>query len=386
MTNENVNAGRRRYLRSAGLLVTTPLVSRTVGASTDDDDAEPATDKRVFGYYPSWAGDYAPRDVLYDDLTHLNYAFLETESNGEVKLAVAGDYAPEVLRRFETLTRERPDTSFMLSIADFGSNMSDAASTAEGRERFAQTAIEHLREYNFDGIDVNWEYPDGSVREDDPWNFTLLLEELRRQLDDAERKDDETYELSIAAAPIPSNIDPLEVDKLDDVLDFVNVMNYNFYGSWSSATNFNAPLYAAYDAPTYWQRLLTVDHSMRYWADQSIARDKVVLGTPFYGFVFKDVRDENQGLFQPFDSADTRTYEDIRSLKTEPRYVKHWHPRARVPWLYSAEDDTFVIYDDRHSTMAKYVERNDFGGMMCWELSQDPSNSLVGAIHTVLNR
>ncbi|WP_227354477.1 glycoside hydrolase family 18 protein [Haladaptatus salinisoli] len=386
MTNENVNAGRRRYLRSAGLLATTPFVSRAVRAT--DDDGEAATNKRVVGYYPSWAGDYTPRDVPYDDLTHLNYAFLETESNGEVKLAVAGDRAPEVLRQFETVTRERPNTSFMLSVADFGSNMSDAASTVEGRERFARTAVEHLREYNFDGIDVDWEYPNGSVREDDPRNFTLLLRELRRQLDVAGREDDGSYELSIAAAPIPPNIDPLEVEKLDEVLDFVNVMNYNFYGSWSAATNFNAPLYAAYDDPTYWQRLLTVDHSMRYWADQPIARDKVVLGTPFYGFAFEGVRDENRGLFQSFDGADTRTYEDIRSLKTEAGYEKYWHPRARVPWLYSAEDGVFVTYDDRHSTMekAKYVERNDFGGMMCWELSQDPSNALVGAISTVLRR
>ncbi|WP_266077979.1 glycoside hydrolase family 18 protein [Haladaptatus caseinilyticus] len=395
MRNKNVTTCRRRYLQSAGLLAATPLASRTVGASGADEDDEddhhrPSTTKRIVGYYPSWAGDYTPHDVPYDNLTHLNYAFLETEADGEVKLAVVGDSAPEVLEQFEAVTHEHPETSFMLSIADFGSNMSSAALTPENRERFARTAIEHMRKYNFDGIDVDWEYPDGSVREEDPENFTLLLEELRRQLDEAEREDDgKTYELSIAAAPIPSNIDPLEVDKIADVLDFINVMNYNFYGSWSSETNFNAPLYAAYDDPTYWQRLLTVDHAMQYWAEQPISRDKLVLGTPFYGFVFDGVTNENRGLFQPFDGADTRTYDDVRTnLKTKPHYQYHWHPDARVPWLYSKEDDVFVTYDDRHSTMekAKYVRRNGFGGMMCWELSQDPSNTLIGAIHTVLGR
>ncbi len=422
MSRKNLNTGRRRYLQSAGLLAATSLASSTVGATDDeaeDDEYHESSDKRVVGYYPSWAGEYTPRDVPYDKVTHLNYAFLETEANGEVKLAVEGDSAPEVLAEFETLTHEQEDTSFMLSIADFGSSMSSAALTAENRERFARTAIEHMREYNFDGIDVDWEYPDGSVREEDPQNFTLLLRELRRQLDEAEREDSEgddrnedgevegdgddgenewgddgedddgvTYELSIAAAPIPSNIDPLEVAEIADVLDFVNVMNYNFYGSWSSATNFNAPLYAAYDDPTYWQRLLTVDHAMKYWADQPIARDKLVLGTPFYGFAFEGVTNENRGLFQPYEGADTQTYEQVRTtFKTEAHYQYHWHPDARVPWLYSKEDDVFVTFDDRHSTMekTKYVEENGFGGMMCWELSQDPSNTLIDAIHTVLD-
>ena len=106
-------------------------------------------DKRIVGYYPSWAGDYTPHDVPSRKLTHLNYAFLETEANGEVKLAVTGDSAPEVLAEFETITHEQHRTSFMLSIADFGSNMSAVAASADARERFARTAVEQLRRYNF---------------------------------------------------------------------------------------------------------------------------------------------------------------------------------------------------------------------------------------------
>ncbi|EFW93253.1 Chitinase [Haladaptatus paucihalophilus DX253] len=397
---QNSSVGRRRYLRGAGALTTMALLGNTAEASERDhrghrhqsrgDDQHHhhgrRPDKRIVGYYPSWAGDYTPHDVPYHKLTHLNYAFLETEANGEVKLAVTGDSAPEVLAEFEAITHERQHTSFMLSIADFGSNMSAVAASADARERFARTAVEQLRRYNFDGIDIDWEYPDGSVREDDPENFTLLLEELRSKLDGAGAADGRYYELSMAAAPIPSNIDPLEVEKIADYLDFVNVMNYNFYGSWSSATNFNAPLYAPYEDPTYWQQLLTVDNAMRYWADQPISRDKLVLGTPFYGFAFENVENENRGLFQPFDGADTKSYDDIRRLKTEPHYQYHWHHEARVPWLYSEADDVFVTYDDRHSVMEKsrYVRDNDFGGMMCWELSHDPSNTLISSIHAVL--
>ncbi|MCO8246077.1 glycoside hydrolase family 18 protein [Haladaptatus sp. AB643] len=391
MKIQNSGVGRRRYLQGAGAATTLALFGNTVEAREGHEDHHRhrhgrRSDKRVVAYYPSWAGDYTPRDVPYDKLTHLNYAFLETEANGEVKLAVTGDYAPEVLEQFEEITHEQPWTTFMLTIAEFGDNMSAAASTADSRKRFARTAVEHLRKYNFDGIDIDWEYPDGSVREDDPENFTLLLEEIRNRLDEAGEEDDQHYELSMAAAPIPSNIDPLEVGKIAEYLDFINVMNYNFYGSWSSAANFNAPLYAPYDDPTYWQRLLTVDHAMQYWAEKPIARDKLVCGTPFYGFVFENVGNENRGLFQPFDGADTQSYHAIRQLKSKPQYQYHWHREARVPWLYSETDDTFVTYDDHHSVMEKsrYVRDNDFGGMMCWELSHDPSNTLISAIHAAL--
>lgn len=88
-----------------------------------------------------------------------------------------------------------------------------------------------MQTYEFDGLDIDWKYPNGSNRETDPRNFTLLLRTLRQRLDEVEQADGRTYELSVAAAPIPPNIDPLEVEQISDDLDFVNVINYNFYGS-----------------------------------------------------------------------------------------------------------------------------------------------------------
>lgn len=64
----------------------------------------------------------------------------------------------------------------MLSIGGWSSSdsFSDAALTRNRRQRFAHSAVEMMREYNFDGIDVDWEYPGGggaagnAVRDGDP--------------------------------------------------------------------------------------------------------------------------------------------------------------------------------------------------------------------------
>ncbi|WP_132060677.1 glycoside hydrolase family 18 protein [Halorussus amylolyticus] len=378
---------RRKFIQSTGVLAGSSLVGGVAGAKGGGSEKGPVSDKRVVGYYPSWAGEYAPRDVPYDKLTHLNYAFLEPESNGEVKLAVEGDYAPEVLETFEEVTHEQPDTSFLLSIQAgwYSGRFSDAALTAERRERFARTAIEQMRTYNFDGIDIDWEYPDGSVREEDPQNLTKLLAEIRSQFDDAEEEDDRTYELSMAVSANTAVSDPLEVEKFADDVDFLNVMTYDFHGTWDSRTHFNAPLYPVPDAPNS-TPTFTADYAMQYWGDRAIPKEKIHFGLPFYGRTYENVENEDsddKGLFQPFDGGSSRTFADIQeNVKSDDDYQYHWHPEARVPWLYSEADDVFIAYDDKHSVMekTKYAVDHGFGGMMCWELSQDPTNTLLETI------
>ncbi|MFC4451290.1 glycoside hydrolase family 18 protein [Halorussus aquaticus] len=387
MPEQKVSGQRRKFMKRTGALAALPMVGGVAGANRGTSASGRSSDKRVVGYYPSWAGDYSPRDVPYDKLTHLNYAFLEPKSDGEVKLAVNGDAAPELLDEFRAVTHEQPDTSFVFSIQAgwYSGRFSDAALTAERRERFARTAIELVRQYNFDGIDIDWEYPDGTIRESDPHNLTLLLREIRTQLDAAEQKDGQRYELSMAASANPSIIDTQEVGAFSDDVDYLNVMNYDFHGTWDDRTHFNAPLYPVPDAPNA-KPAFTADHAMRYWAGKPIAKRKLTFGLPFYGRTFESVQNEHaddHGLFQSFEGGSARSFGDIaENLRHGTDYEYHWHPEARVPWLYSEADDVFVSYDDRHSVKekTKYTVDNGFGGMMCWELSQDPDNVLLETI------
>ena len=63
----------------------------------------------------------------------------------------------------------------------------------------------------------------------------------------------------------------------------------------------------------------------------------------------------------------------MKTSLTAPSFERHYDEDAAAPWLYSADDRVFITYDDEQSLGAKldYVEANDLGGVMVWELSAD---------------
>ncbi|WP_227356380.1 glycosyl hydrolase family 18 protein [Haladaptatus salinisoli] len=370
-------ASRRTFLKGTGALaVTGTLGTRAAEAHGDYGN-------RVVGYYPGWAGDYAPADVPFDKLTHLNYAFLEPQSDGTV---VVGSSSEESLLS-ELSTYDDTNTVFVLSVSAgwYSGTFSDAASTAARRQRFAETAVDIVERYNFDGLDIDWEFPDGTIRADDPHNFTLLLEACRNELDS--RFGSWTH-LTMAASPNPNIVDDAyEVGTISDYLDHVNVMTYDYHGDWSNDTNFNAPFDSPPGDPDGQQSWNTTAH-MKNWAGEPIAKDKLVMGMPFYGRSFSGVSSTNDGLFNSFSSSTSETYYNIReNIEPQSDYEYHWHPDAQVPWLYSAAENTFISYDDAASigNKADYARNNGFGGAMCWELSQDPSNTLITEMHNRLH-
>lgn len=370
------DASRRKFLKGTGALAVTGTLA------SGSASAHGSYGNRVVGYYPGWAGSYSPADVPYDKLTHLNFAFIEPQSDGTV---VVGSQSKKD-RLSELANYDDTGTVFLLSISSgwYSGRFSDAASTPARRQRFAETAVDIMEQYNFDGLDLDWEYPDGSIRAEDPHNFSLLLEACRNELDS--RVGSWTH-LTMAGSPNPNIADDAyEVGTISNYLDHVNVMTYDYHGDWSNVTNFNAPFDSPPEGPSSssWN---TTSH-MQHWASKPIANDKLLMGMPFYGRSYTGVAGTNDGLFNSFDSATSETYYDIvQNIKPQSDYEYHWHPDAQVPWLYSAAEDTFVAYDNVDSITNKvdFVKNNGFGGAMCWELSQDPSNTLISTMHDRLH-
>ena len=231
--------------------------------------------KYVIGYYPSWAAErnVFARDLPAGKLTHINYAFSNVSENGE---CILGDPAADVERIYTAsesvdgqddakssafhgnfnqlleLKQKYPALKVLISIGgwSWSGNFSKAAQDEELRQRFAASCIDlYLKQYKgvFDGLDIDWEYPgSGGMnpgKPEDKKNFTLLLGELRRQLDELEAQDDRHYLLTIAAPIGPGNIRNLELDAIASTVDWINLMAYDFHGTWESSTNFNAPLF-----------------------------------------------------------------------------------------------------------------------------------------------
>jgi chitinase len=109
-----------------------------------------------------------------------------------------------------------------------------------------------------------------------------------------------------------------------------------------------------------------------------------VLGVPFYGHVWGQVPPANHGLFQPGEPVPNAyaNYSGIVSTMLGQGYTRYWDAAASVPYLYNADKQIFVSYEDPESLAAKcqYVKKHHLKGVMFWDYAGDPSGALLDAI------
>lgn len=392
---------------------TGPGTTGATGGTTDEPGTTgtttggPAGPARIVGYFISWGvydRDYHVAEIPAQRLTHVNYAFANLADDGT---CILGDPYADVERLYDgddpnqplkdnfnqllKLKQQHPHLRTLISVGGYtwSSNFSPVAATEQGRKHLAATCVQFMRDYGFDGIDVDWEYPSGPA---DKVNFTLLLAALRAELDQAELEDSAEYLLTIAAPAGLQNIANLELDKIPQHLDWVNLMGYDFTGPWMPTTGLNAPLYTPADDPDPGAGLS--DHAaVGAYLQGGVPPDKLVLGVPFYGRSFAGVPAGADGLWQTFTGPGPGTWEpgfveyhDI-AANYVPKYTRHFHRSALVPWLYDPQTQLFITYDDPESMQYKadYILREGLGGAMFWELSSDtPDGALLGVLADAL--
>jgi chitinase len=349
----------------------------------------------VVAYYTSWsiyARGYFVTDIPAADITHINYAFANISRDGEcavgdewadTEYSYPGDSDAQPLRgnfhQLNLLKQAHPHLKTLIAVGGWtwSRRFSDVALTDESRARFAASCVGFITRYGFDGIDLDWEYPTGGgnagniERPQDPENFILLLAELRAQLDAQAAPDGRSYLLTIAAGAGDRAIGGLDWTRIAPLLDWINVMTYDYAGGWSSMTGHNAPLVAPDGQPS-------VDASLRALLARGVPPDQLLMGTAFYGRGFAGT----DGLGAAFDSLPSGTWEDgvydyadlaARLALPGTLYVRAWDGEAQVPTLYHAGERVLVSYDDPESLALKaaYVREHGLGGVMIWELSGD---------------
>ena len=375
------------------------------------------TSPRIIGYLASWnvrSRGIRIADLPGDQLTHIIYAFARVTEDGRFALgdpcidvgqcgAAPGAPLPSTDRgtfaELRRLKERYPNLQLMIAAGGWtgSGRFSDVALTPESRRTFAQSAVDVAIRRSpglFDGIDIDWEYPVGgglptnAARQEDYENCTLLLLELRRELDAQGERDGRRYLLSIATIAGPSAPRHFDLVAVAGIVDWFNVMTYDFH-SGSKIAHFNAPLYTASGDPTPGY---TVDSTVQRYIAAGVPRAKIVVGVPFYGRVYGGVGPTNDGLFQPAPGPvpdEWRSGTDYRSIvRRDPEslgFRRVMHPEARVPFLFNASTGTWVTYDDAESIgeKAAYVRSHGLGGVMAWEIGGD-DGTLVRAIHSAL--
>lgn len=354
-------------------------------------------------YYPGGsAARYPVASIPAERLTHLFYAFARIDAGRCVA-------APESAAHFDALAQLRkkhPHLRTLISIGGWeAGGFSDAASTAESRERFVSSCIALFFDRHrgsFDGVDIDWEFPvyggpkEIADRPGDRANMTLLAKEFRRQLDALARSRGQEQGFLLTAA-LPAGrmqsdgaYDParsFDLKALGETLDFINLMTYDMGTAFSTVSTFNAPLREVADdpLPPELRRWNNVEGAVDYYRQHGVPANKLVLGVPFYGRGFRVKTDANDGLYQPYSAPFTAgDWRDIRAkLLSDPTWERHWHPIAQTPWLFNREQRVFVSYEDEKSIglRAQLAKDRGLGGVFMWELTgDDAQQSLLEAM------
>lgn len=363
-------------------------------------------DPVIMAYYVP-EKDFKPELIPVEKLTHIIYSFTNV-IEGEMKFRnpdVAGPKLEALVKQKE----RNPELKVMIACGGWGADgFSDMALTEESRSTFISSASEFISAYQLDGMDMDWEYPGISgagtmAREEDTQNFTALMKGLREMLDEF----DSPKLLTFASAGWKRYYDHIEVNEVMKYADYTNVMTYDQVSGNSIYTGHHTPLGEVRSEDisgtpfhdyldTLYQTGRNMDPHPRsaekivdYLISEGVDPAQIVIGSAFYGRVWKGVPPENNGLYQLSGGIHIgwMAYHQIRKMyEPDTNFHRFWDDIAKAPFMYNAEDSLMVSYDDTVSVAqkTKYTMEKGLGGIMFWELGNDTKEegSLLDAIYT----
>ncbi|XP_046543797.1 chitotriosidase-1-like [Haliotis rubra] len=350
--------------------------------------------KRVC-YFTNWSGDLLIPEAYFklEDIdprlcSHLIYAFakintetlelLPTRPDDEGEDGELGRYV-----LFNNLKKDHPGLVTLLSVGgslQANTGFGKVVESMEKRRKFANNCVAFLRLWGFDGLDVDWEYP-GNPPETRT-NFTMLLLELRTVFEEESEATGRKRLLLSMAAPVSEDLitQGYEISKVSRLVDFINLMAYDFHGAWNHISGFNAPLYSRKGD---WQFMpdLNVEWAVDTWIKRGAPAEKIVVGIAGYGasYTLADASSNGVGaeVSGPGKPGPYRVmegqlafYEVCEMLdKGEASYA--WDDLQKVPYIYN--NDTWVGYDDERSVAVKteWMIQKNMGGVMLWSLDLD---------------
>ncbi|KAI0179604.1 glycoside hydrolase family 18 protein [Hypoxylon sp. FL1284] len=369
--------------------------------------AGPQQGYRTVAYFVNWAiygRKHRPQDLPADKLTHILYAFANVRpDSGEVYLTDTwadtdihweGDSWNDTgtnlygcLKQLNLLKRRNRQLKVLLSVGGwtYSSNFKQPASTAAGRATFASTCVDLIKNLGFDGIDIDWEYPQSAAEAAD---LVALLRAVREAMDAYSGTLPAPYhfELTVACPAGAQNYSKLDLPAMDQLLDFWNLMAYDYAGSWDAVSGHQANLFPSPTnaRATPFSTAAALDH----YVSRGVRSDKIVLGMPLYGRAFQGT----DGLGAPYSGVGEGTWEagvhDFCKLPLAGA-AEQIDREAGASYCYEPGTRTLVSYDTvdmaRHKTQYLKQERQ-LGGAMWWESSADKAGpeSLIANVVDVL--
>lgn len=287
-------------------------------------------------------------------------------------------------KKVTAFLKKHPHIDGVLSIGGWGADgFSDACLTAEGRRTLADSILSLMDDMGFVGVDIDWEYPGVSgtgivSRPEDVENWYALLTLLREGLDERERLHGREYILSVALGAGDAHINAIDPARLDGLLDQAVVMAYDLCG-FDRMTGHHAGLYPGQGKSG------TGAQAVQKLLDGGLGAEKILLGMPAYGRVWRQVSGGGDGLGQRADTSGNKTISFDELLRLEDQgYDRYYDEAAQAAYWFNGS--TFVSGEDDRSIQYKCSWLAEMGlqGPAVWQYTQDDSGAMLAMISAAL--
>jgi GH18 family chitinase len=199
--------------------------------------------KRVVGYFEGWAPNricdkFLPSQIPDGVYTHINFAFATIDPK-TFEIAPAGKVDPFLYDQLAEKKRIDPNLKVFIAVGGWAFNdpgptsttFSDMAKSLTNQKKFISSIIRFMAKYDFDGVDIDWEYPEAPDRHGRGEDFKSLPQFLAN-LKAAMRQSGTKNGLSIAIPASYWYLQHFDIIKIAKHVDFFNLMTYDFHGKF----------------------------------------------------------------------------------------------------------------------------------------------------------
>ena len=131
------------------------------------------SDTRIVGYLPSWYYQ-CYHDVDFADLTHINIAFVNPDSDGNMKCSIPDKELKKIIRK-----AHHHKVKVIAALGGGGGyrHYTNLTSDRASIKAFDDKIIEYTQKYGFDGIDLNIE---GDVESEFWKSYDIWVKDLSK--------------------------------------------------------------------------------------------------------------------------------------------------------------------------------------------------------------
>jgi chitinase len=321
---------------------------------------EKGTEKVFVGYLFG-----QPSNIDFRLYSHLCHAFITADGEGKLQ---KGRNVPN---RDLTTRAHEAGVKALVSLGGWGwdKQFASIVSKPEAEDRYVAAVIEIVDSFDYDGIDLDWEYPDS---QEEVVGFERLSRRLRKELDSIGTKKAKPMSLTMAASANPGALKWLDKEFLLATMDWINVMTYDFTGDRTTFAGHHSPLYASSKQPGGIRR--STEATMKYLLEErKLPPDRLALGIPLYGRGFAVAEPYASTKDVPKSRVPQGNYRNLHTLLHEQNWTRLWDDETKNPWLVAPDKSAVIGYDDAESVSLKteWAMKKGLRGVFFWQIHAD---------------